>query len=87
MDSKVYSKLLQKKQKHSETCRSEFGKAELIVFKIVHKESFDGEDDKKLKYLSVCKNEDGLLKIKTKIIYRKDIENLGNPSFSHLNMK
>ncbi|GBN33440.1 hypothetical protein AVEN_171049-1 [Araneus ventricosus] len=44
------------------------------ITRIVQKETFQ-EDDKQLKFLSVCKDEDGLLLVNTKIIYRKDTEN------------
>ncbi|GBN14469.1 hypothetical protein AVEN_233940-1 [Araneus ventricosus] len=62
-----------------ELTASEFGKAELIIFRIVQKETFQGEDNKKLKFPSVYKDEDGLLRVKTKIIYRKDTENFRKP--------
>ncbi|GBO33535.1 hypothetical protein AVEN_139183-1 [Araneus ventricosus] len=62
-----------------ELTASEFRKEELIIFRIVQKETFQGEDDKKLKFLFVYKDEDGLLRVKIKIIYRKDTENFRKP--------
>ncbi|GBN77834.1 hypothetical protein AVEN_18659-1 [Araneus ventricosus] len=62
-----------------ELTASEFGRAELIFFRIVRKETFQGEDDKKVKFLSVYKDEDGFLRVKTKITYRKDTDNSRKP--------
>ncbi|GBM79843.1 hypothetical protein AVEN_136500-1 [Araneus ventricosus] len=62
-----------------ELTASEFVKAELIIFRIVQKETFQGEDEKKYKFLSIYKGTDGLLRVKTKIVHRKDTENFRNP--------
>ncbi|GBM70125.1 hypothetical protein AVEN_151584-1 [Araneus ventricosus] len=47
--------------------------------RIVQKETFQGKDNKKLKFLSVYKDEDSIFRVKTKIIYRKDTENFRKP--------
>ncbi|GBN28882.1 hypothetical protein AVEN_174988-1 [Araneus ventricosus] len=58
---------------------SEFGNAELIIFRIVQEKTFQRKDDKKLKFISVYNDEDGLLGVKTKVIYGKDTENFRKP--------
>jgi hypothetical protein len=51
----------------------EINKAEMILFKIVQKESFEGAEDKKLKTLKIVVDSSDVLRIESKISRREDL--------------
>ncbi|GBM61401.1 hypothetical protein AVEN_70763-1 [Araneus ventricosus] len=54
---------------------SEFHKAELKLILMIQQESFEGEDEKKLKGLAVFVDEYKILRVKTQVVNRRDKEN------------
>ncbi|GFY53956.1 uncharacterized protein TNIN_317901 [Trichonephila inaurata madagascariensis] len=55
-------------------------RAEITVLKIVHKESFSGTDDKRLKAIQCYVDPNGILKVKTRILMRKDTRDFLYPT-------
>ncbi|GBM83167.1 hypothetical protein AVEN_43665-1 [Araneus ventricosus] len=55
-----------------ELTSSEFHEAELKLVSMIQQESFEGEDDKKLKGLAVFVDEDKILRVKTQIVNGRD---------------
>ncbi|GFY27140.1 uncharacterized protein TNCV_2067611 [Trichonephila clavipes] len=73
---------LQKKREereHGELKVHELEKAENLIVKLIQLDSFSSEDGKKLKSISVFKDELGILRVKTKLTERKDLENFKYP--------
>ncbi|GBO35440.1 hypothetical protein AVEN_98825-1, partial [Araneus ventricosus] len=62
-----------------ELTSSEFHKAELKLVLMIQHESFEGEEDKKLKGLAVFVEEDKILRVKTQIVNRRDKEDFRKP--------
>ncbi|XP_055936594.1 uncharacterized protein LOC129966206 [Argiope bruennichi] len=57
----------------------DFEEAEKIVIKIIQSETFINEKDEKLKTLRVYKDEDGIIRLRTKIEYREDSHSFRRP--------
>ncbi|XP_055941739.1 uncharacterized protein LOC129971787 [Argiope bruennichi] len=57
----------------------DFEEAEKIVIKIIQSEAFINEKDEKLKTLRVYKDEDGIIRLRTKIEYREDSHSFRRP--------
>ncbi|GFY35493.1 integrase catalytic domain-containing protein [Trichonephila clavipes] len=73
---------LQKKREereHGELKVHELEKAENLIVKLIQLDSFSSEHGKKLKSISVFKDERGILRVKTKLTERKDLENFKYP--------
>ncbi|GFX99458.1 integrase catalytic domain-containing protein [Trichonephila clavipes] len=73
---------LQKKKEereHGELKVHELEKAENLIVKLIQLDSFSSEDGKKLKSISVFKDERVILRVKTKLTERKDLENFKYP--------
>lgn len=58
----------------------EISRAELAVIKMIQSESFINEEDEKLKTLGVFKDKNGIIRLKTKILYRPDSEDFKTPA-------
>ncbi|GBL55755.1 hypothetical protein AVEN_107240-1 [Araneus ventricosus] len=67
-----------------ELTSSEFHKAELKLVLMIQHESFEGEEDKKLKDLAIFVEEDKILRVKTQIVNRRDKEDLPKANASSL---
>ncbi|GFT05205.1 hypothetical protein NPIL_33001 [Nephila pilipes] len=59
-------------RKHGNQDAEEFAEAERRVIKIMQRETFFDEKNEKFRTLKVCTDEDGLIRLKTKIDYRED---------------
>ncbi|KAJ8980827.1 hypothetical protein NQ317_018407 [Molorchus minor] len=57
----------------------ECGKSEILVLKLVQQESFGNENDEKLRGLNAFKDNNGLIRLKTRISNRDDHENFRFP--------
>ncbi|XP_035211138.1 uncharacterized protein LOC118185414 [Stegodyphus dumicola] len=65
-------------RRYGELNTTEFRDAELKILRMIQKESLDLEHDR-LKTLQVFKDDRGIYRVKTKIIYRKDSEDFLKP--------
>ncbi|XP_035225801.1 uncharacterized protein LOC118198268 [Stegodyphus dumicola] len=59
-------------RKESGLDAEELSEAEKRVMKIIQREEFLDEKDEKLRTLNVYKDEDDLIRLRTKIVYRED---------------
>lgn len=65
----------------------EYRAAEKQVIKLVQFESFVNEHNEKLKALSAYKDTDGIIRLKTKIVFRQDTEDFREPAVLPSNHK
>jgi len=66
---------------------NELTRAEKSIVKIIQHDSFSSEDIKKLKSISVFKDDEGILRVKTRLTERKDQENFIYPMLLPKNHK
>ncbi|GBN33180.1 hypothetical protein AVEN_98702-1 [Araneus ventricosus] len=70
-----------------ELTSSEFKNAELKLVLMIQQENFEGEDDKKFKGLAVFVDEDKILRVKTRILNRRDKVDFQNPTLLTSNLR
>ncbi|UYV72472.1 hypothetical protein LAZ67_9003283 [Cordylochernes scorpioides] len=58
---------------------NEIKRAELMLVRVIQRESFTGPEDKRLKVFKLCCDSLGLLRVKTKISRRQDLESFRMP--------